>query len=993
MRSLRLCGLVAVSLLTFVGGGKSTRARAEEHSPTDGARQEPLKEPQATETVKPAPAPAPAKSTNAETPAGDAEPAPDDAAKPTPKATAPQNVSVQVSARLVAPLTCVADSECRKNESCEEGRCVAGTSTNAWPFYGSRPGSEGYKYVPPFLYFQKQSGPHTTRVQFPFFVQRSNASTGETTTVVPPLLFGRWTGPKGPSGRSNGGVWVGPFVWTQNEQRSLTTLFPVFWNVTDHQTGGRTNVLFPLAAFHTEKDKTWGFVGPVFGWSGKKNEWGGGVAPLVYIGRHGTRRYTLALPVFARWSDEAKGTSTTAVGPLFFHKKPDGFDLGAIPLLFAGKGKDSNYAYLPPLFWHRHSPDGNYDIVGPAYGYKGPRGWAGGLAPLLFFGKLDGTSHQVVFPLVWHFKNEAKQTEQLVVGPYYHGREGFGKDGTTKDVLFPLMYLKRSQQESLLVSPVAFWKKTPTHELLIAGPYAQASNEITHSKTKVFFPLFWKHDAPDYHVTVQFPFFWRIQDHAATSTAVFPLYYRHREPGLAFDMLFPLAMHVKTDKRALTIVGPAFYEKQPEGRTVGILPLFGYASRWDKNNLRRWFATPFAFYSADREAGTKNLWAGPFFYFERPDGYTATLPPLFAAWRRGTVSRVLAPLFYRQSDAATQSDINVLGPLYWGRNNGGETKKFGLAPILFAKWSKDGTSSTTLFPLIHYAKRKDGGLLVTPLGGYSTYAGGFRAEVGPVYVRRDKEWSSTAFWPLVYHGVNKITGERTTVGIPLYFNHTKPNGTSISAYTPLAWRYKDVERSVTVAAPIFFDVHNYSENRTTGVLPFAAVHTNYVEKSKSVIIPPLLLWARKRGVADPGYDAVWFPLVWRFGGRNPSTVVFPIVWDFKRGDDRTTVVFPVAAHWKRAENDHTLVLNTYVRKGKGPRQGQWWVDVFPLVSFGHPRKGDVEVNFIEGLVGYARQGRQRTLRLFWLIEISLAPSTAPTMTFFDQPGKEGRTTF
>jgi hypothetical protein len=105
------------------------------------------------------------------------------------------------------------------------------------------------------------------------------------------------------------------------------------------------------------------------------------------------------------------------------------------------------------------------------------------------------------------------------------------------------------------------------------------------------------------------------------------------------------------------------------------------------------------------------------------------------------------------------------------------------------------------------------------------------------------------------------------------------------------------------------------------------------------------------------------------------------------------VFLPVGAHWKRAENDHTIVLNTYVRKGKGPRQGQWWVDVFPIVSFGHPRKGDVEFNFVEGLVGYARQGRQRTLRLFWLIEISLAPSAAPTMTFFDQAGPAQRTTF
>ncbi len=917
-----------------------------------------------------------------------AEAAPPESKADTTPAAKPAVSPPAASVRLDAPVTCVADSECRKDESCEDGRCARGKSVNAWPLYGSRPGSEGYRYVPPLLYFEKRAGDSTTRVQVPFFVQRSNAATGEKTTVVPPLLFGYWKGRENKSA----GLWVGPFVHSRSEERTITTLFPIFWRVTNEQTGARTHVLFPLAAFRTEKERTWGFVGPFYGWSGKRDEWGGGVAPFLFLGRQGPKRYTLALPIFARWSNEADGSSTTAVGPLYFHKVKDGFDLGAIPFLFAGKRADRNYVYLPPLFWHRHAPEGNYDIVGPAYAYSGPRGWAGGLAPLLFFGKLDGTSHQVVFPLVWHFANKEKGTDHLVVGPYYHGKER-GPDGdTTKDALFPVFYLKRAPHQSLLVSPVAFWRKTDRKELLIVGPYAQARNDETGSKTHVFFPLFWKHDAPDLHVTVQFPFFWRISEGAATSTAVFPLYYRHRAPGVAFDMLFPLAMHYKSDKRALTVVGPAFYEKQAEGRTLGLLPVFGYASRWHGGNLRRWFASPVAYYDEDREAGTKNLWAGPFFYFQRPDGYTTTLPPLFAAWRRGTVSRLISPIFYRQTDSATQSELNVLGPLYWGKS-GGDTKRFGLAPILFTRWSTDGTSSTTLFPLIHYAKRKDGGLLITPLGGYSKYAGGFRAEVGPVYVRRDKEWSSTAVWPLVYHARNKLTGERTTVGIPLYFNRETPDGTSISAYTPLVWRFKNVERSVTVAAPLYFDVHNYAETRTTGVFPFAAVHKNYVEKSTSVIIPPLLLWARKRPVSDPGYDAVWFPLVWRFGGRNPTTVVFPFVWDFKRGDDRTTVVFPVAAHWKRAENDHTLVLNTYVRKGKGPRAGQWWVDVFPLVSFGHPRKGDVEVNFIEGLVGYARQGRQRTLRLFWLIEINLAPAAQTTMGFFDQPTKTERTTF
>ena len=199
----------------------------------------------------------------------------DEPTKPTSNDAAPELVPgalpAEISRKLDAPVTCVADNECRKDESCEDGRCVRGKITHAWPFFGSKPGSDGYKYIPPFLYFERKSGDTTTRVQFPFLVQRSNQATGEKSTVVPPLLFGWWNGAK----QGTGGVWVGPFVTTRNEERSLTTLFPVFWNHHNLKTSARTNVLFPIAAFHTAKnpgEKTWGAVGPVFGWSGKADE-------------------------------------------------------------------------------------------------------------------------------------------------------------------------------------------------------------------------------------------------------------------------------------------------------------------------------------------------------------------------------------------------------------------------------------------------------------------------------------------------------------------------------------------------------------------------------------------------------------------------------------------------------------------------------------------------------------------------------------------------
>ncbi len=63
----------------------------------------------------------------------------------TPSGAAPELVPgalpAEISRKLDAPVTCVADNECRKDESCEEGRCVRGKTKHAWPFFGSKPSS------------------------------------------------------------------------------------------------------------------------------------------------------------------------------------------------------------------------------------------------------------------------------------------------------------------------------------------------------------------------------------------------------------------------------------------------------------------------------------------------------------------------------------------------------------------------------------------------------------------------------------------------------------------------------------------------------------------------------------------------------------------------------------------------------------------------------------------------------------------------------------
>jgi hypothetical protein len=316
-----------------------------------------------------------------------------------------------------------------------------------------------------------------------------------------------------------------------------------------------------------------------------------------------------------------------------------------------------------------------------------------------------------------------------------------------------------------------------------------------------------------------------------------------------------------------------------------------------------------------------------------------------------------------------------------------------LFPIWFQKVSSDGTSQTTIFPLFHFRKKLLGSLLITPLFGYSTYPSGYRAYATLLYLRRDSQVSSTAVWPLAYFTKDKANGTSTRMVIPFFFDGRGENR-QLQAYTPLIWRYKSVERSVIIGLPLFFDVHSYHESRTTGLLPLFIRNDSKVFKSTSWVFPPLLTWARTRRTGDAGTDVVILPLIYHLGGKvNSTTVVLPLFWDVKRGPSRTSVLFPIAAWWKRSDGKHYLVGNMYYRRGIDTKEGTWWVDVIPLVNFGKPRKGDIEWNILEGLIGYGRQGRNRYLRIFWLFDIPLSPLPASTMTWWSNTPTSARTEF
>lgn len=534
-------------------------------------------------------------------------------------------------------------------------------------------------------------------------------------------------------------------------------------------------------------------------------------------------------------------------------------------------------------------------------------------------------------------------------------------------------------------------------DFLFIGPYVHATNRRTESSTHFFIPLVATHTAPDYHVTVQFPFFWRVHDHAETDTVVFPFYGRMRAPGRAVDLLFPIFFRSKSNVASTTIVGPFYRRARTDGGGAsGLFPLFHYGKSLHGGVTSRWFGSPLVYWAQNDHTGHRDLWAGPFYDMRRPNGYDAGLVPLFFAWRRGTSSKIVMPLFYHERDPAIDHSLDVVTLFYFGHT--AKRRFFGLAPIFFGRAGGDGTGSGLLLPLLFYKKKQHGSLLATVLFGYSIYPEGTRAYVGPFYYRSDREAFSTALFPLVYHSHSRTTpGVLTNLVAPFYFDRRGADGQELSAYTPLIWRYHSIEGSVVAGLPLFFDVHRYGESRSTGVLPFYIRSRSNVTHSTWQLIPPLLTWTRSRpkdeGEEGRVRDLVAFPLVWYFGGARSTTVVFPFGWDFRRGESRTVVFAPFGAHWKRSDGEHTLFLNMYYRRGKGPKEGSWYVNVFPLCSFGKPARKDIEWSLFEGLVGYSRIGRNRMLHLLFFFDIRLEPLPASALTWFGSTPTSARTEF
>jgi hypothetical protein len=863
------------------------------------------------------------------------------------------------------------------------------------------------------------------------------------TTVLPPLAM--WY-----RNKTTGAAWgyTGPFFFTRDEEGGSEGLLPLYLHFSSRRAQSDTHVLLPLlAALHTSPKRKFGFLGPIYGWSSETGS-GGGLLPLISVAR-GTRPHVALLPpLFIYSADKEAGSYHVSVGPVFARVKTRGEDAGytagVFPLLWLhrqgqGQNQTSTQLLFPLLYHHKRRFQETLQL-GPFYYFRKCPEYIGdkraevrsGLVPLLFWKRSPEHSYTVLFPLIW--QNRTPQKSALVVGPFFHTTEKRPEGEVKTTGLVPLFYVSQSPKSTFAIAPLFAYTRTPERKTLWLGPYIEnvsglgTKNQVI---TRAVLPLFFFHCSPGRRATVLFPLFMNVRDEDTTFRSVAMLYFGVQNKERSAHVLLPLFFHVASKERTSTVLLPFFYSKNLKTDSVqaGLLPLFAFG----RSKETTWATTPLGFFYKDEKATRA---AALLFYADlRRDREDFGVFPLWFYTRRDTAHALFVlPFFYHSHDSARSRSTTVLGPLYFGRR--GPATFGGFLPLFYGRNDGDGSYRFMALPLLYFSHRAGKApedWVITPLFGVNKSPVGVRFWLGPLYVRRQDPVTSAALFPLFYYTRDDKAKTSTSFVLPLFLRTRSPER-SVTMVTPLFWHERTLTRRISTLLPLMLDVHHLHSDRLTAVgplVPLVVRFADYANKTTSWVFPPLLTYVKKR--ADGYHNAVVFPLLWHFGGKDRSTtvlfplffhvrrpatqftallpffayrrdeqgtkslllpplltwvrnfedgsrdrVVFPFVWHFKRPQQTTTVFFPIGAHWSNDKGHYTLVLNSYYYKGIGARAGAYRFEFWPLFHVGRPRAGDLEWSVLSGLLGYSRDGIRRTLRLLWGVFIPLEPVGAQT---------------
>ncbi|MDW8280095.1 MAG: hypothetical protein RMK29_00195 [Myxococcales bacterium] len=848
-------------------------------------------------------------------------------------------------------------------------------------------------------------------------------------TVLPPL--GLWLRNKR-TGQSTG--FTGPLFWSVDDQGSTAGVFPLYVRFHNRLARATTDVIFPLALVHRAPGRAFAALGPLYFWRRQGGSVGFGLFPLLWA-RAGRQSYGLLPPLVAYVADADAGTRHLSVGPLFWQQRQRGpqagYDAGVLPLLFVGRRGEASYQALLPLFWHSRTGQHERWLLGPLFVERRlPRrpndpeaGVSATLFPLLWVHRSAAQSHVLVPPLLWLGRQGQQVTAavpplllfmrggpagRLAFGPGFFYRSG--PEETTL-LLGPYGYVRRQSPAGAWTAhalwPIAFFHRSPGRSADVLFPLFLQAREEGMTVRSIGL-LYWGVSRPGLVAHALFPLLLHVGVERGSTTVVATAFYHRRQQGdrRAWGLLPLFAWG--HDERTTVVATPLgfFYRDRKEERIRsaallyygdyrrgradwGLVPLvFG----WQRGTTTSWLG-PFVFHSRDPAQGRWLTVLGPLFFGRNGAASFGGLAPLLFARNGGDGSyRFTAfPLFHFDYVAGKMPTWRLFTPLF-----GFIRTPVGLRAYLLSAYLRRDASGSTDAVLPFFYHRFDRPtesrtLLVLPLLFRATTPESTFTAITPLLWQYTSLTRRTVLWlPFLADDHHLFQKRLTAAGplVPLFIrqrDHAENTTTWIfpplllwvkqhaeghdAALFPLFWHFRSAERTTTVLFPLGGYLRRPSY-RAGALLPFFFYYQD--EAAATWVVPPLLAYYRR--AADGGRTLTVPPLVYHRSDRNEtSTVVLPLLWYKRRGDYRS-VLTPLGGYRRTERGHHLLVLNVYVTWGAGPYQGEWDVHIWPLLSFGRPRRNDLQWNVLGGLVGYSRLGAERMLRLLWFIPIPLAPA-------------------
>jgi hypothetical protein len=834
--------------------------------------------------------------------------------------------------------------------------------------------------------------------------RNDEASSRSLTFIIPPLIWRRdkqhefstylllyWRYRDLVNGAST--TVVGPYFSFDDPAGSTRVGFPLFWYWRDNAQDATAHSFLPFYFYRKNPEESTTAFGVLPLWIYHRRftdgGWSNGLAPLAFFGSRDGKHHAVIPPLlFFHFSNPR--TSSTVSFP-FFYRFADqhSSNLGVLPVLwFQGHDHEDSYQVQIPFFWRFRDGDKNSTttaIVPLGFWRSSPEGWSGGLGPLLFVKGGGPKRHFVLFPLFWHFADDTQDKSTTVFATYLHRRHGDettdalfpllhwrrgakpGKAPETSFTLFPLLHYRHTEQSSAFVSPLASWGRGPQRKAGFVGPYFwYQSRELaakglfplyfdvtrlrTGERTRMIGPWF-QLDGPGHSADVLFPLVARYRDPQESGTYVFPTYFHRRtSAGYELDTILPLFWLSRAPGYSTSIVGPYYHTRSPAGTATGVVPLFIQA----RNQHRSYLATLLFVDHHNFDEGTHHFFAPLVFHSSSADRHqTVGFPLWYSGHNKERGYDVLFPLYWHFERPKDNKSLSLAGPFLWARS--GEWYTRGIMPVVWYSRDGKGSGSDAFLPLFYERHSPTSQLLLTLPFGFRTAPDHKWFYVLPFFYKDGWDKSFWTVFPLVFRHEDKVTDTRTTVIPPLLFYNRNGPGRSLTGALLLFWRQRSITSSTTLGLPLFYDVHSYHDSRLTMFLP---------------------LFLRYRNELTDNRYFVTLISYFRSSPTDGTSIIFPLVWDFRGAERRTTFVFPFYAGFRRPTWQGRYIFpSIWYRTGLGPAAGTSRFLFFPFFESEVKRPGDYLWEALLGLFGYERIGRNRYLKLFFYpFELSPVPA-------------------